>query len=65
MADNTSDAGGVGLLAFILGGMVVLVLAVAVFLFLGSGARMPGGDQVNVNLPSGPSAPATPDSGGR
>lgn len=55
MSDN-SDSGGVGLLAFILGGVVVLVLAIAAFMFLGNG-RMPGGDQVNINVPA-------PSSGG-
>ena len=49
MADNSSDSGGVGLLAFILGGVVVLVLAIAAFMFLGNAA--PSGDTVNINVP--------------
>lgn len=52
MSDRSDGDHGVGLLAFILGGVVVLVLAIALFLFLDEGT---GGD-VNIEPPSTPAA---------
>lgn len=58
MADHGHADAGVGLLAFILGGVVVLVLAIALFLFLGGDQLPGGGSDVTVPLPSAPAAAA-------
>jgi hypothetical protein len=64
MAENTSSGGGNTGLAFIVGGLVVVVAVIAFFLFARGG--LPGGEtkkvDVDVNLPE-VSAPAAPSPG--
>lgn len=62
MAENTSSGGGNASLAFIVGGLLVVVAVIAFFVFSGG---MPGAKKdinVDVNLPKveAPSVPAAP-----
>lgn len=57
MAEDGKGSGNSGL-AFIVGGLVVVVIVIAWFLFAGGG--MPGGERdvdVDVSLPEAPAAP--------
>lgn len=60
MAENTSSGGGNAGLAFIVGGLVVVLAIVAYFVFVRGGAAPEARDvNVDVNLPS-VEAPAIP-----
>ena len=62
MAENTNSGGGNAGLAFIVGGVVVVLAIVAWFVFAG-GALTPGTKDVNldVNLPDLPDARTLPE----
>ena len=63
MTENTNSSGGNSVLAFIVGGVVVVLAIVAYFVFAGAAAA-PRPDQVDINvkLPevSAPALPAAP-----
>ena len=65
MAENTNTTGGSGNtgLAFIVGGIVVVLAIVAYFVFARGGAPETKKIDVDVNLPE-VSAPAVPGTGG-
>lgn len=60
MAEQGSGGGGNAGLAFIVGGLVVVIAVIAWFVFAGGGAmEAPTKDvNVDVNLPEAPAAPA-------
>ena len=62
MAENTSSGGGNAGLAFIVGGLVVVVAVIAFFLFARGGTPASKDIDVDVNLPKveAPSVPAPP-----
>ena len=59
MAENTNSGGGNAGMAFIIGGLVVVVAIIAWFLFARGGAPETKQVDVDVNLPE-VSAPAVP-----
>lgn len=59
MAENTNSGGGNAGMAFIIGGLVVVVAIIAWFIFARGGAPETKNVDVNVDLPE-VSAPAVP-----
>ena len=58
----TRDGGATPLLAFLVGGLVVVVAVIAYFMYTGGQAPTKQLD-VNIKAPSAPSAPAAPSGG--